>query len=418
MQEPSQQRPSLSKYIQFLGGWNTLFTLTVFILLAVLIFMYTQISYIFNPFFVFLSSVSLPVILAGIFFYPLNNIVNLLEKHLKLKRIWGTTLVFILLITIITSLIAFLVPMINQQINSLVVNFPVIIDSINERLATFMQNSWFKENYQTALTWLNDNLTSIPQQLISSFGTAFSGIGTIISHVSSIGVALLTAIIVLFFMLVDGKKFHTKLLTIIPPRYRRDVDGMINDMNAQVGAYIQGQMAIALVTGIITFIGYSFINVDYALALASIAGFANFIPYIGSLLGATPALIVAIFTSPDMFTKMLILWILVQIVVGNIIAPSILGKNLQIHPLTVIFVLLLSGNMAGMTGVILGIPAYAILRIIVFYLFTVFKRRYNKYYAKNNELYELEQPAEVVQSTPANQTITQKLYNVFFINKD
>jgi len=104
------------------------------------------------------------------------------------------------------------------------------------------------------------------------------------------------------------------------------------------------------------------------------------IPYLGPTIAITPAIIIAIVHSPFMLLKLAIVWIVVQFLEGNFISPNIMGKTMQIHPLTIIIVLLVAGNLFGLIGVILGIPGYAILKVLVSYLYNKFKNRYNHYY--------------------------------------
>ena len=103
-----------------------------------------------------------------------------------------------------------------------------------------------------------------------------------------------------------------------------------------------------------------------------------------------------------MLLKLIVVWTLVQFIEGHFISPNVMGKTLKIHPLTIIFILLSAGNLLGIVGVILGIPGYAILKVLVSHLFLLFKRRYNKYYGDDSGEYEIKK---------------KKLKNVLKLNK-
>ena len=160
-------------------------------------------------------------------------------------------------------------------------------------------------------------------------------------------------------------------------------------MNVQVGSYIQGQMIVAFCIGVLLFIGYKIIGLEYALILACIAAVTSVVPYLGPMIAISPAIIIALVDSPLMLLKLAVVWMAVQFLEGHFISPSIMGKTMKIHPLTIIFVLLCAGNMLGIIGVILGIPLYAIMKVLVQFFFHKFKIRYNKYFQDATGPYEI-----------------------------
>ena len=132
----------------------------------------------------------------------------------------------------------------------------------------------------------------------------------------------------------------------------------------------------------------------YSLILACIAAVTSVVPYLGPTIAISPAIIIALITSPIMLLKLAIVWTLVQFFEGHFISPNIMGKTLQIHPLTIIFILLSAGNLLGIVGVILGIPGYAVLKVLVSHMFLLFKRRYNRYYGEDAGNYKLNKEQE------------------------
>lgn len=103
------------------------------------------------------------------------------------------------------------------------------------------------------------------------------------------------------------------------------------------------------------------------------------VPYIGPAIAIAPAAIIALVTSPFMLVKLAVVWTVVQLVEGNLISPQVMGKTMFIHPVTIIFVLLTAGSLFGVVGVILGIPMYALVRVLVSHFYKLFKRRYNRH---------------------------------------
>ena len=161
---------------------------------------------------------------------------------------------------------------------------------------------------------------------------------------------------------------------------KQPVAETIDEIDGKVGSYIQGQMLVSLCIGVMLFIGYNIIGLHYAFSLATIAAFLSIVPYLGPVIAITPAMLVAASTSWIMVLKMLVVWGIVQFLEGNIISPNIMGRSMNMHPLTVIFVILIGVNIGGVVGAILGIPVYSILKVLVGKLLLSIRDRYNKFY--------------------------------------
>ncbi|MNP12870.1 pheromone autoinducer 2 transporter [compost metagenome] len=165
----------------------------------------------------------------------------------------------------------------------------------------------------------------------------------------------------------------------------------MSEMNGQISHYIRGQIIVSFCIGILMYFGFLIIGLDYSLVLAIIASCTSIVPYLGPAIAITPALIIATVTSPFMLLKLIIVWTVVQLIEGKFISPQIMGKTLQIHPITIIFVILTAGNLFGVFGIILAVPGYAVLKVIMTHLFQWFEMR--------SHLYESEQKDTEVEPT-------------------
>ena len=181
----------------------------------------------------------------------------------------------------------------------------------------------------------------------------------------------------------------------MPPKFRKDFHDLLEKMSVQVGSYIQGQIIVSFCIGVLLLIGYSIIGLKYPLVLASIAAVTSVVPYLGPTIAISPAIVIAIITSPWMLLKLVIVWTLVQFFEGHFISPNVMGKHSKIHPLTIIFILLCAGNLMNVVGVIIGIPLYAVLKVLVSHIFLLFKRRYNRYYGEDAGDYSIKQEEEI-----------------------
>lgn len=372
----------LSRFMKFLGGRDILFLFILLILIGITIFIYDKISFIFHPLIVILSTVTPPIILAFIAYYLLNPIVDLLEKW-RIKRIWGIIILILGISGLLTGIILLIAPSIETQIKELVKNFPIYLGQLGDSITAWLQNSFLGPYYDEGYNWLVSNFSNIPGIIGSYLVNAFQGVRNIASTVTNVFVAIITFPIILFFLLKDGKRFKEYSLKLLPPKFRHDTNQILVNMDTQVGSYIQGQIIVATCIGILLFIGYLIIGLPYAITLAIIAAITSVIPYLGPTIAIIPAIIIAIVDSPFMLVKLAVVWALVQFLEGNLISPNVMGRTMQIHPLTIIIVLLVAGNLFGIVGVILGIPGYAILKVLVSYVYMKFKKRYNKYYGED-----------------------------------
>ena len=361
------------KLLAFIGGKFIIYILLIVILLGIAIYLYTEISYIFTPINTIVSSIITPIIVAYVFYYMLNPLVNFFEK--KMSRFIGSLLaIFVGIITVLIVIVG-VVPIIVEQTQNLITALPRYIEVVKGYLEEYSDNAYV----QVVVEYVNNNLnvSKISEKLVS---IATSGAQGVVSSISSTASVLVTMPFVLFFLLKDASHFNKFVISLLPKKLEKPVAETIDEIDDKVGSYIQGQMLVSLCIGVMLFIGYNIIGLHYAFSLATIAAFLSIVPYLGPVIAITPAMLVAASTSWIMVLKMLVVWGIVQFLEGNIISPNIMGRSMNMHPLTVIFVILIGVNIAGVVGAILGIPVYSILKVLVGKLLLSIRDRYNKFY--------------------------------------
>nr|WP_263315122.1 AI-2E family transporter [Mammaliicoccus sp. Marseille-Q6498] len=373
--------------MKFFGGRDIYFILGLLILIGLTVFIFQKVSFIFEPIVTVTTTLIGPIIVAFIAFYLFNPLINFMER-LNISRLWGIIILLLVIIAGFSLIVTLLIPVVQSQVQSLIHNLPKYINEFSTKIDDISKNSFVSDYYAQAQSWLQQNFSDIPKKVSNSVGDFGNKFQTFISTITHVVVILITFPFVLFFLLKDGGKFRNYFISLMPPKFRKDTHDLIDKMNVQVGSYIQGQMIVAFCIGVLLFIGYSIIGLEYALTLASIAAVTSVVPYLGPMIAISPAIVLAAIDSPLMLLKLAIVWAAVQFLEGHFISPNIMGKTMKIHPLTIIFVLLCAGNLAGVLGVILGIPGYAILKVAVTHLFTLFKRRYNKFYQDESGPYE------------------------------
>ncbi|MUT68407.1 AI-2E family transporter [Paenibacillus sp. NEAU-GSW1] len=369
---------STNRFKQFFLNNKFVVFLLVLLLIGLNIFVFTKISFIFTPLTVLLKTILLPVLLAGVVYYLLNPIVDYMEKW-KIKRVYSILLLFLIIIGLIAILLGAVIPLITDQITSLIDNFPYYAKQAQNQIDSLMGSDLTGQIQQYFNFDPNDLVNNATQKVTEVLNNAWSSIGSFISTLKEILLAIITLPFILFYLLYEGKKLPRTIVGFLPNKLRMPSLRVFSEMNLQISSYIRGQIIVSFCIGLLLYIGYIIIGLKYSLVLALIAACTAVIPYLGPAIAITPALVVALVTSPIMLVKMIVIWTIVQLIEGKFISPQIMGKTLKIHPITIIFVILTAGNLFGVAGVILAVPGYAVLKVIFMNLFNYMKAKSTLY---------------------------------------
>lgn len=345
---------------------------------ATLIWVCTKIDFLFSPIATFFNTIFMPILLAGVLFYLLNPVVKLIQKvkigKWHISRTWAVALIFILFAAILAGGIVWLIPRLIQQVSTLVNNVPNIVKiiqtglaDINDKLSSY---TWLKNvDFSKYGDQIEKNLASYAQKFMTGLT---SSVGTVVGMATSVTVVAVTVPVMLFYMLKDGHKLVPSIKKFLPERHADQIIDLLNKMSHTLSRYIGGQMIEILFVGTFTSIGFSLVGEKYALLLGIFAGMCNIIPYVGPYIGVLPAVIVAIESGLTQVILVLVVTVIVQQVDGNFIYPNVIGRTLNIHPLTIIIILLVAGNIAGLFGMILGVPLYAVVKTVVEFIYNIF----------------------------------------------
>ncbi|MFF2178262.1 AI-2E family transporter [Lysinibacillus sp. NPDC058147] len=334
------------------------FQVGVGVLLALLVIKYfIEIHWIFSPLVIILKAIFIPLLLGGVLYYVTEPIQRFLEKR-KFPR-WASILTIVIgLIALVGGFGWIVGNPIAVQVNNLVKNVPQISASIQDAADYVLRN---KDNFPPQLKDFIDNMANSVQDIavVASKG--------LVSFLQSVVSASLLAILIPFFfifMLKDHEKFAPSIYKYFSGERREWVKKTLSEIDSVLRSYIQGQLQISFLLALIMYVGYLVIGLDYSLLLVIFAFFMNMIPFIGPWIAFTPALIVAVVQDPVLVIWVSVVTLVAQQIDSNFITPNVMGKTLDIHPLTVITVILAAGNIAGFIGIIIAVPFYAVLKVI------------------------------------------------------
>lgn len=182
-------------------------------------------------------------------------------------------------------------------------------------------------------------------------------------------------IVIMFYMLLDFAAFKRSCLELLPDAYQGRVASILTDIDRSVGGFIRGQATVCLFVGGLVMLSMLVLRVPFAILIGLGAGIFGFIPYLGPVIGLAPGVILTLmeYLDPELTARWVTIklglvvgsFMLIQMAEGMIISPKVMSESVDVPPLVVMGTLMLGGSIAGVTGMVLAIPTYCILRVLV-----------------------------------------------------
>ncbi|BBN98999.1 AI-2E family transporter [Sporolactobacillus terrae] len=350
------------------------FRFAVWVLITLVILMVgSKLTFILQPLGVLFTSLATPLIISGLLYYLLRPLVRGLVR-LKIPKVIAILIIYLAGIGLITLLVLYFGPLLYNQFLSLITSMPALVQQLSEQLVNFQKSDTFFKLHLDQIPYLD-----FANRFSRSLSTIATSIGnnvlTIIQSITGTVLIIATIPFILFYFLKDSDRMFRGLMKFIPDEHQEKAREILTDMDATLSGYIQGQMIVLLFDFVFIYIWYLIIGLHYSLVLALVILFTNVIPFIGSFIATIPAVIVAFIQSPVLAIYVIVGVTVVQQIEGNVISPLVMGRKLDIHPLTIICLLLVAGNLAGIVGMLLAIPVYAVCKVIITRLYKLFQLR-------------------------------------------
>ena len=321
------------------------------------------IALLLGMYFLYSVRIVLPLfILAFVLAYLLNPLVTNLEKK-GFTRSLAILIVYASVLGGIALIAVYAFPAIAKEIDKFSQMLPALIMQMQESLNNFYEDYQRVQIPESIRQVIDDTISSIEQFLIASLDAFAEKVLVILSGL----VIILISPILAFYILKDKNVLGERIMELFPIKTRRELSHLWKEIDRVLIKFIRGHLLIAFLVGLMMAIGLSIIGVPFAILLGIIAGLLDLIPYFGPILGALPAIVIALLESPVKALYVLLLMLLVQQIESNILTPKILGESVGLHPLTVIFVVLAGGHLFGLLGLLLAVPVTAVGRIVVNY---------------------------------------------------
>ncbi len=304
-----------------------------------------------------------PFFIGLVIAWLLDPLVTWLKKK-GINRVFGSILVYLVLIGFIYLLIRLMVPTLSDQINDFVGSIPNILSAIKD----FVSNMFERLGNATEF-----DLSSTQAQIFKSiedFGISLATklpdmIVNIMKSILSGGMTLLLGFMLGFYMLFDFHNVEKHLLVILPKKWHSDVSLLTSRLNGSLRGFVQGTLFIMLIVFVAQSIGLSLAGLKAPLLFGLFCAVTNVIPYLGPYIGGAPAVIVGFSQSPVTGIFCLVSIVVVQLIESNFLQPIVMGKAMKLHPVTIMVSLLIFEHFFGIVGMILATPIVACLKILV-----------------------------------------------------
>lgn len=313
-----------------------------------------------------LGPVLTPFVVAAVLAYALNPLVNQLDAlwRNKMPRVIAVLLVELLFIMAVLAVLLLIVPILTKQLPLLREQIPVLFDNISTWLKPLLAQFGVNVSLDFAhikdfvLKYLNTNAEDSIGSVLSSVKLGGSVALAIIGNVVLIPVAL-------FYLLMDWDRFVARSHAFVPPRMHRAFDSFTTEADAVLGQYLRGQLLVMLALAVFYSVGLALFGLDLAWPIGIFTGLAVFVPYLGFGVGLILAMLSGLlqFASIKALVMVVVVYGLGQMVESFFLTPRLVGERIGLHPLAVIFALLSFGQLFGFVGVLIALPASAVLLV-------------------------------------------------------
>lgn len=285
----------------------------------------------------------------------------------KIPRAISILLIYAILLAIIFLIVIVLVPPIVEQFKALINNFPVYYEKIIQGLEYF-------QSFGLEHSLLQDGSKAV-KSLESGIGRAAGGVFSTVTGFFGGMISFILILVITFYMTVEEEAMKRTLRAVVPAKYFPFLNQLITKMQKKIGIWLQAQLVLSLIVGVLSYIGLLILGVDYALVLALIAALGELVPYIGPIIGAVPAVFLAFAQSPTKAILVVILYFVVQQLENHVLVPKIMQRAVGLNPIVSISVLLIGAKLGGVVGALLAIPVATALSVLIKTIFSETKEQ-------------------------------------------
>lgn len=313
------------------------------------------------------------VIVSIVLAYLFNPIVNHLEEK-GLSRKLGILLIYLAIVALIFILSFLVIPRTIKEVKRLFNVLPYYLDVWVEQIEGIYNKYIVRPNnipdiFKGIQDVIMENVNKLQKTAFNSITGLFNGVISLFSKfISLVLIPILT-----FYFINDKEYFLDRAKKVIPKKSRDEIIDLLKEIDKSLNSFVRGRLMLALYVGVATTILLLILKVEFAVVIGFITGIADIVPYIGPFLGFLPAVFFAFLSSPTKAIWVSIIFLLIQWVENNVLAPKVIGDSTGIHPMMILLGLILGGGMFGVIGMVFSVPFIAVFKILIRFIYSKIK---------------------------------------------
>jgi len=293
--------------------------------------------------------------------------VDKLERY-RIPRPLSIALMYLSFFALFAGTVYLVIPPLISQISGITQSLRAYTPEIDNiyKLFAHSADTSFSAELQSVMGNLNSTLANFSSSIFKTISSVFTQLAT-----------LIFVLVITFYMTIEEDGLKKFVRSLAPVHIQPYLVQKTNRIQTKMGAWFRGQLILMFIIGTLSFIGLVILQVPYALVLGLISGFGEFIPYLGPILSAIPAIFFAYTDAPWKSLAVLIMYVVIQQAENHIIVPQVMKKAVGLNPIVVITVMLIGAKIAGIAGVLLAVPATTIAWIFIEDIFQQKKQQDN-----------------------------------------
>lgn len=299
-------------------------------------------------------------VLGAVIAFLINPVVDRMAEA-GIPRWLAILAIYIVLVAVVAGLVSAVFPLLITELDSLRVQAPTLAGEAQQKLTTLQGQPLEILGFHINLTGITNSVNkNFNDFLLGQFGNALNLGITAVTTVFQVILMLIVA----FLLAMDSHAISRTLRSIVPDDYRGEFDSVWADIKRMLHSYMRGQLVIAAMIGVASGIAVQALGLPYALALGLLAAITSLVPYLGPFLGAVPAILVGLATSPGKALIVAVAYLVISNVILNFVFPKVMGDAVRLPAILVITAFIAGFSLAGILGMFVAIPVAATIRIL------------------------------------------------------